>query len=206
MFTSGQMRKLLLQHGATLALLALLMETHASILQSAIDFAQSDGHQCEQDLLLLARFPSVSSLPQHIPDVEAAADWLKLRLEHAGLQVWPLYGVSPSHKLTDTTDTDESYALQNVQILPTSGPHPVVYADWAHASRGSPTVLIYGHYDVQPVDPLKLWESPPFEPKIKEGYFWGRGVDDDKGGLLQAVHVSGIGLSTDIPFTSRNSN
>lgn len=73
----------------------------------------------------------------------------------------------------------------------TSGPHPVVYADWLHAPDAAPTVLIYGHYDVQPVDPLNLWNSPPFEPYVQGGYFHGRGVDDDKGGLLQPIHVSG---------------
>ena len=83
-------RMSLLQHGTYIGFLALFMRAHASMLQSAIDYSQSDGYECEQDLLKLARFPSISSLPQHIPDVEAAADWLKLRIELAGLEVSPL--------------------------------------------------------------------------------------------------------------------
>lgn len=66
----------------------------------------------------------------------------------------------------------------------------MVYASHSGAGPAAPTVLIYGHYDVQPVDPLGLWDDPPFEPRIRDGMFWGRGVDDDKGGLLGAVHVS----------------
>ncbi|MDN5272378.1 M20/M25/M40 family metallo-hydrolase [Chloroflexus sp. MS-CIW-1] len=64
-------------------------------------------------------------------------------------------------------------------ILPTGG-HPVVYADWLHAP-GKPTVLIYGHFDVQPVDPLDLWTHPPFEPHIENNRIYARGASDDKG-------------------------
>ena len=82
--------------------------------------------------------------------------------------------------------------------MPTEGPQPVVYASLpasgpAPGPSGAPTVLVYAHYDVQPVDPLALWEAPPFEPRVEGGKFWGRGVDDDKGGLLGAVNVSGRG-------------
>lgn len=65
----------------------------------------------------------------------------------------------------------------------------MVYGDWLLAGPEKPTVLIYGHYDVQPADPLHLWHTPPFEPLLKDGYFYGRGVDDDKGGLLQPIHA-----------------
>eukprot|EP00775_Hariotina_reticulata_P002607 gene2606-2909_t len=109
------------------------------------------------------------SLPEHSKDITAAADWLVQRLKTAG--------------------------LEHVQIMPTAGPRPVVYADWLHADD-APTILIYGHYDVQlnklwllPVDPLELWEQPPFQPVVRDGYFYGRGVDDDKGGLLQPIHA-----------------
>ncbi|KAG2423927.1 hypothetical protein HYH02_015266 [Chlamydomonas schloesseri] len=127
---------------------------------------QSDRY--DADLSDLVAFPSVSALPDHLPHLEAAADWLAERLNEAG--------------------------LQNVGILPTDGPHPVVYGEWLSAPAGPngtapPTVLIYGHYDVQPVDPLELWETPPFKVVKRDGYYYGRGVDDDKGGLLEALHA-----------------
>ena len=75
--------------------------------------------------------------------------------------------------------------LQHVRILPTGG-HPVVYADWLHAP-GKPTVMIYGHFDVQPADPLDLWTSPPFEPAIRDGKVFARGACDDKGNMLVPI-------------------
>jgi acetylornithine deacetylase/succinyl-diaminopimelate desuccinylase-like protein len=99
------------------------------------------------------RFPSISALPEHAPDVRRAAEWLAEQLRDAG--------------------------LEHVEVAETTG-HPVVYADWLHAD-GAPTVLIYGHYDVQPVDPVELWTSPPFEPVIVDGRMLARGAADDKG-------------------------
>jgi acetylornithine deacetylase/succinyl-diaminopimelate desuccinylase-like protein len=99
------------------------------------------------------RFPSISALPEHHPDVRATAEWLAGTLRDAG--------------------------LEHVEIAETAG-LPVVYADWLHAGD-APTVLVYGHYDVQPVDPLDLWDSPPFEPVIVEGKMLARGAADDKG-------------------------
>ena len=89
-----------------------------------------------KELLEFLSIPSISSLKAHKADVEKAAEWVEARLLSAG--------------------------MQNVQVLPTGG-HPVVYGDWLHAP-GQPTVLIYGHFDTQPVDPLELWSQPPFEP------------------------------------------
>jgi acetylornithine deacetylase/succinyl-diaminopimelate desuccinylase-like protein len=77
--------------------------------------------------------------------------------------------------------------MQNAQILPTAG-HPVVYADWLQAGPNAPTLLIYGHYDVQPVDPLEEWLTPPFEPTVKGTDLFGRGATDDKGQLY--VHLA----------------
>ncbi len=99
------------------------------------------------------RIPSISALPEHAPDVRRAAEWLAGQLRDAG--------------------------LEHVEVSETTG-HPVVYADWLHAD-GAPTVLIYGHYDVQPVDPVELWTSPPFEPVIVDGRMLARGAADDKG-------------------------
>ena len=78
--------------------------------------------------------------------------------------------------------------MQGTKILKTER-QPAVYAEWLHA-KDKPTVLLYGHYDVQPADPLELWDKPPFEPYVKDGAIWGRGVADDKGGLLQPIQVS----------------
>jgi len=99
------------------------------------------------------RIPSIGALPEHTPDVRRAAEWLAASLEAAG--------------------------VEHVEVAETGG-HPVVYGDWLHA-EGAPTVLVYGHYDVQPVDPLDLWTSPPFEPVIVDGRMLARGAADDKG-------------------------
>jgi len=99
------------------------------------------------------RIPSISALPEYAPEVRRAAEWLAAQLDAAG--------------------------LDHVEVAETTG-HPVVYADWLHAP-GAPTILVYGHYDVQPVDPLDLWTSPPFEPVIVDGRMLARGAADDKG-------------------------
>jgi acetylornithine deacetylase/succinyl-diaminopimelate desuccinylase-like protein len=113
------------------------------------------------ELLDYLRIPSISALPEHAADVERAAQWTADRLRTAG--------------------------MENVRILPTGG-HPVVYADWLHAPD-RPTVMIYGHFDVQPVDPLDLWDHPPFEPAVQDGRVYARGATDDKGNLLPAIHA-----------------
>ncbi|WIA12253.1 hypothetical protein OEZ85_012318 [Tetradesmus obliquus] len=158
---------------ASLLVVILALGWHASA-TSTVAAAASVAHAREyaaankdaflRQLLDLASIASISALPQHNKDILKAADWLQQHLNSIG--------------------------LENVQALETEGPQPVVYADWLHAP-GKPTVLVYGHYDVQPVDPLDLWTSPPFEPQLQQmdgqSYFVGRGVDDDKGGLLQAL-------------------
>ncbi len=111
------------------------------------------------ELMDLVRIPSISSLPEHAADVRAAGAWTARRLEAAG--------------------------VENVQIMETGG-HPVVYGDWQHAP-GKPTALIYGHFDVQPVDPVSLWTTPPFEPTIRDGRLYGRGASDDKGNMLGPI-------------------
>src|SRR5690242_1545276 len=111
--------------------------------------------QYQDELLDFLRIPSVSALPAHAADVERAARWVAGRLSQAGIEA--------------------------VQVLPTGG-HPVVYGDWLHAP-GKPTLLIYGHFDTQPADPLELWTSPPFEPIIREGRVYARGASDDKGNM-----------------------
>ncbi|KHF32378.1 Succinyl-diaminopimelate desuccinylase [Paenibacillus sp. P1XP2] len=106
--------------------------------------------------------PSISALSEHKPDVKRAAEWLAETMTRAG--------------------------LENVTIHETKG-HPIVYADHLHA-EGKPTVLVYGHYDVQPVDPLNLWQTPPFEPDIRDGKLFARGATDDKGQLF--LHIKAV--------------
>lgn len=108
------------------------------------------------------RIPSISTLPQHRADVEQAAGWLAQKMTASG--------------------------LENVEIIKTSG-HPLVYGDWLHAA-GAPTILMYGHYDVQPVDPLALWTSPPFTPTVRGDDLFARGASDDKGQTF--VHIAAL--------------
>ena len=115
------------------------------------------------------RIPSVSADPQHNQDTRAAAEWLSSRLTVAGLKS---------------------------TVFETAG-HPIVLAERRTADPNAPTVLIYGHYDVQPPDPLELWHSPPFEPSERDGRIYARGSADDKGQLymhvkaLEAYHATG---------------
>ena len=106
------------------------------------------------------RIPSISGEPGHSDDCRATAAWLANALQEAG--------------------------AENVGLHETTS-NPVVYADWLHAGPDAPTVLVYGHYDVQPVDPLDLWDSPPFEPVIKGRRMVGRGASDDKGQIHMHV-------------------
>ena len=114
------------------------------------------------------RIPSISALPEHAPDVRRAAEWLAGTLRSAGLE----------HVAVEET-----------------GHHPLVYADWIHA-EGAPTALVYGHYDVQPVDPLDLWTSPPFEPAVVDGRMLARGAADDKGQVHAHAMAAGALLAT----------
>src|SRR5690606_16804776 len=106
--------------------------------------------------------PSISALSEHRPDIHAAARWLADALTAAG--------------------------MDKVEVHETEG-NPIVYAEHLHAP-GKPTILIYGHYDVQPVDPLELWTTPPFEPEIRDGKLYARGATDDKGQLF--LHVKAV--------------
>ncbi|MBC7928298.1 MAG: dipeptidase [Bryobacteraceae bacterium] len=114
------------------------------------------------ELITFLRIPSISTLPEHKDDVEAAAQFTAEALGDAG--------------------------LENIEVIQTGG-HPLVYADWLHAP-GKPTVLLYGHYDVQPPDPLELWKTPPFEPEVRDGNVYARGAADDKGQFY--MHIKAI--------------
>jgi acetylornithine deacetylase/succinyl-diaminopimelate desuccinylase-like protein len=114
------------------------------------------------DLFAFIRFPSVSTLPDRKDDVLNCANWLKAKLAAVGL---------------------------TSEVHPTAG-HPIVLARNKHVA-GRRTVMIYGHYDVQPVDPLNEWTSPPFEPTVRDGVIYARGSTDNKGQIL--AHVLGVG-------------
>ena len=122
-----------------------------------------------EEFLDFCRIPSISSLPEHAGDVRRAARWVAARLAAAG--------------------------LEHVEILETGG-HPMVYADHLHAP-GKPTVLIYGHFDTQPVDPLALWDADPFDPQVRDGRVYARGASDDKGGMLAPILAAEALLATE---------
>ena len=128
----------------------------------ATQFLEQTREQGLKELEAFLRIPSISSQPDRAEDVRRAAGHLVEQYQAIG--------------------------LENAEVLETEG-HPVVYADWLRAP-GRPTVLLYGHYDVQPVDPLDLWESPPFEPRQQDGQLFGRGSSDDKGQI--AIHWQAI--------------
>ncbi len=107
------------------------------------------------------RIPSISSLSEHKGDIQDAAKWL--------------------------ANAFEKLNLENISITQTAG-HPVVYADWLHA-EDKPTILFYGHYDVQPVDPLHLWDSEPFNPTIRHNKLFARGASDDKGQVFMHLKM-----------------
>src|SRR4030095_2611508 len=116
-------------------------------------FVEQNEQRLLDELMTFLRIPSISTLPENKPDVDRAAKFVADALTRAG--------------------------MENVEIIPTAG-HPLVYGDWLHAP-GKPTVLLYGHYDVQPPDPLELWETHTFQPTIRNGNIYARGAADDKG-------------------------
>ena len=120
---------------------------------ASIEFVRSQSDRYLAELKELVAIPSISTLAEHKPDMQRAAEWVAEQLRGMG--------------------------MEHVQVMPTGG-HPVVYADWLHAA-GQQTVLIYGHYDVQPADPLNEWVSPPFEPTVRGDNLYARGASDMKG-------------------------
>ena len=122
-------------------------------MDSILSYIENHKDAYVEELKSLLRIPSISSSPEHKPYMVEMAQVVENEMQSAG--------------------------LENVKIIPTEG-HSVVYGEWRHA-EGKPTILIYGHYDVMPVDPLELWDSPPFEPEIRNNRLWARGAADDKG-------------------------
>jgi len=129
----------------------------------ATDFLQRNREQHLEELKEWLRIPSVSAKSEHRGDTARAAEWLAGRMREAG--------------------------LQTVEVIPTAG-HPVVLGEWRGATAGAPTLLVYGHYDVQPPEPLDEWTSPPFEPEVRDGSLFARGSVDDKGQVY--LHVKAV--------------
>jgi acetylornithine deacetylase/succinyl-diaminopimelate desuccinylase-like protein len=136
--------------------------------EAAVGFAKANGERFVEELKALLRIPSVSTAPEHVDDVRKAAEFVAEGLRKAG--------------------------IENVRLIETSTAerkgHPLVYGDWLNAGKDAPTVLLYGHYDVQPAEPLDEWKSPPFEPEIRNGNIYARGAVDDKGQMW--MHVKAL--------------
>jgi acetylornithine deacetylase/succinyl-diaminopimelate desuccinylase-like protein len=131
-------------------------------MDKVIDFINVNRDRYLEELKAFLAIPSISALPEHAGDVKRCAEWCAGEMERIG--------------------------LEHVKLLDTPG-NPVVYGDWLNAP-GAPTILFYGHYDVQPVDPLELWESPPFDATIRDGEIYARGSADDKGQVF--MHFKAI--------------
>ncbi len=131
-------------------------------MNQVVDFINVNRDRYVDELKQYLAIPSISALPQHAADVRRAAEWTGEALKTAG--------------------------LQNVRLIETPG-NPVVYGDWLNAP-GKPTILFYGHYDVQPVDPVELWTSPPFEATVRDGEIYARGSADDKGQVF--MHIKAV--------------
>ena len=127
-----------------------------------IDYIQTHRDRYLEEMGQWLAIPSVSALPQHAADVKRAAEWAADEMRRVG--------------------------LEGVRLIETPG-NPVVYGEWLGAP-GAPTILYYGHYDVQPVDPLDLWQSPPFEATVRDGELFARGASDDKGQIF--MHFKAI--------------
>jgi acetylornithine deacetylase/succinyl-diaminopimelate desuccinylase-like protein len=132
-------------------------------MKEVIAFVDRNRERFVSDLSAWVRIPSISSDPTHADDVRESAEHLVTHLRAMG--------------------------ADRVELWPTAG-HPAVFAEWLHGAPDSPALLVYGHHDVQPVDPLDAWVTPPFEPAVRSNRLWGRGVVDDKGQVY--VHAKAI--------------
>ena len=138
------------------------MTTKTTIDPTLAQWLDANDARVRNQLFEFLRIPSVSARSEHKADVRAAAQWLHAQCARIGMQV---------------------------ETLETAG-HPIVLAEWRKAPKGAPTVLVYGHYDVQPAEPLELWTSPAFEPTIRDGKIFARGSVDDKGQLW--LHIAAL--------------
>ena len=131
-------------------------------MQEVIDFIRNNKENYINELNEFLKIPSISTLPENKDDMLKCAQFVSGKLKNAG--------------------------MSRVEIFKTEG-HPIVYGEWLGAP-GKPTVLVYGHYDVQPIDPIELWDNPPFDPVIKNGKIYARGATDDKGQVF--MHIKSV--------------
>ncbi|MDO8754859.1 MAG: dipeptidase [Anaerolineales bacterium] len=144
-----------------------------SDVQKALDYVRSNSGRYLDELKEFLAIPSISTLDENKGDVQRGAQWVAAQLR--------------------------SFKMDNVQIMPTGG-HPVVYGEWLGADKSAPTVMIYGHYDVQPVDPLELWTSDPFTAVVRGDYLFARGSSDMKGQVMASLKaVEAIVRTTGLP-------
>src|SRR5215210_1774386 len=138
-------------------------------MDNVVDFINQNRDRYLDELKTFLAIPSISALPQHAGDVRRCAEW--------------------------TADEMRRIGLPTVRVEETPG-HPAVYGEWLGA-EGAPTILFYGHYDVQPVDPVDLWTSPPFEATVRDGEIFARGAADDKGQVFMHIKAIEAYLKTD---------
>jgi acetylornithine deacetylase/succinyl-diaminopimelate desuccinylase-like protein len=150
-------------------------ETDMNIsLENALEYARDNREKFLVELIEFVKIPSVSTNPENRQDIQRAAEWVSNQLDNL--------------------------ALENIQIMPTPG-HPVVFAESLKAGKDKPTVLIYGHYDVQPADPIELWKTPPFEATQKGENLYGRGASDMKGQIMVSLKaIEAIIQQDKLPF------
>ena len=149
----------------------------AAVLEKALAHARANREADLQDLIDDVRIPSVSALKQHLPDCVRNANWLRDRFERMGFEA----------KVIDVT----------------AGGKPIVSAEW-NGAHGKPHLTIYGHYDVQPADPLDKWETPAFEPTMRDGNLYGRGASDNKGDHMTVIKaVEHLAAAGDLPINIR---
>jgi acetylornithine deacetylase/succinyl-diaminopimelate desuccinylase-like protein len=141
--------------------------------EAARNFAKENSKRFLEDLSTFIRIPSISTDPDHVKDMTRAAEWVAEQLD--------------------------GFGFADTQVMPTNR-HPVVYGKYDQAGPDAPTILIYGHYDVQPVDPLDEWDSDPFEPTIREENLFARGASDMKGQIVaQLKAVESLISTTGLP-------
>jgi len=141
--------------------------------QKALDYVRANGERYLGELKEFLAIPSISTLAENKGDVQRGAEWVAAQLRSMG--------------------------MEQVRVMPTDG-HPVVYGEWLGAGKSAPTVMIYGHYDVQPIDPLELWTSDPFNAVVRDDYLFARGSSDMKGQVMASLKaVEAIVRTTGLP-------